>query len=172
MAKTATYALIESQTLGSNATTVSFTSIPATYTDLVLVCRPAAIDAEFNALIMRFNNDSSALYSWTFLRGNGTSATSGRSSGDTRIYLGQFALNSTVGDQNFIVNIQDYANTSTHKTVIVRSNRASSSLEATVGLYRSTNAINRVDIETSAGSVNQIKSGSTFRLYGIQAGSN
>lgn len=166
---TATYDRIESKTLGSNTTTVSFTSIPSTYTDLILICLPAAQDAEFNALQMRLNNDSSALYSYTFMRGNGTSATSSRSSGDTRIYIGQFALSSTVGDQNFIVQIQNYANTSVNKTVIARSNRAASSLEATVGLYRSTSAINRVDIETSAVGANQLKTGSTFTLYGIKA---
>jgi hypothetical protein len=167
MAKT--YEPIQTQTLGSNTTTVSFTSIPSTYTDLVLVCVPAAQDADFNAMIMRFNSDSSALYSYTFLRGNGTSATSSRSSGDTRIYISEFALSNVVGDQNIIVQIQNYANTSTNKTLLARSNRASSSLEATVGLYRSTSAISRIDLETSAGATNQIKSGSTFTLYGIKS---
>jgi hypothetical protein len=118
---------------------------------------------------MRFNNDTSALYSYTFLRGNGSTATSSRSSGDTRIYITQFALNSAVGDQNIIVQVQNYANTSINKTILARSNRASSSLEATVGLYRSTSAINRVDIETSAVGLNQLKTGSTFTLYGIKA---
>jgi hypothetical protein len=165
----ATYDRIEAKTLGSNTTTVSFTSIPSTYTDLVLVCVPAAQDADFNALQIRFNNDTSALYSYTFMRGTGSVATSSRSSGDTRIYLSQFALNSAVGDQNMIVQIQNYANTSTNKTILARSNRASSSLEATVGLYRSTSAINRVDIETSAVGLNQLKTGSTFTLYGIKA---
>jgi hypothetical protein len=165
----ATYDRIEAKTLGSNTTTVSFTSIPSTYTDLVLVCVPAAQDADFNALQMRFNNDTSALYSYTFLRGNGSTATSSRSSGDTRIYITQFALNSAVGDQNIIVQVQNYANTSINKTILARSNRASSSLEATVGLYRSTSAINRVDIETSAVGLNQLKTGSTFTLYGIKA---
>jgi hypothetical protein len=164
-----TYEKIEAKTLLSNTTTVSFTSIPSTYTDLILICIPAAQDANFNALQMRFNNDTSALYSYTFVRGNGSAATSSRSSGDTRIYISQFALTSTVGDQNVIVQIQNYANTVMNKTVIARSNRASSSLEATVGLYRSTSAINRVDIETSAVGVNQLKTGSTFTLYGIKA---
>lgn len=161
-----TYTPIATTTLGSNSGTVTFSSIPSTYTDLVLVINSGATQAV--DAIMRFNNDSTALYSFTTLSGDGTSATSARRSAKTEIYLDWVASLPTTITDNMIVQIMNYSNTTTYKTAIARHNLASGGTDAIVGLWRSTSAINRVDI-INAGSAGIFLAGSTFTLYGITA---
>ena len=166
MAAGSTYTPIATTTLGSNQGTITFSSIASTYTDLVLVINSGAtvaVDAT-----MRFNNDSSALYSFTSLSGNGTTATSDRRSAKTEIYLNWVASLGTSITDNMIVSIQNYSNATTYKTALVRHNIASGGTDAIVGLWRSTAAINRVDI-IAQGSAGIFLSGSTFTLYGIAA---
>ena len=94
-AKTGTYTLINSNTLGSATASVTFSSIPATYTDLLLIIS-AGVDGATNTQIRhRYNGSSSALHSTTFLIGDGTSATSSRSTGDTYGYMGTFNFGET-----------------------------------------------------------------------------
>jgi hypothetical protein len=67
---------------------------------------------------------------------------------------------------NSIFNILDYANTTTYKTVINRANNAATGVDATVSLWRSTAAINSINISSSTSS---FATGSTFSLFGIKA---
>ena len=62
----------------------------------------------------------------------------------------------------------NYANTSVYKTVLLKNNDSgtSNTVSASVGLYRSTNAINAVNILPGSGN---LPAGSTFTLYGIKA---
>jgi hypothetical protein len=72
----------------------------------------------------------------------------------------------------------DYSNSTTYKTWLSRANRASSALDyqgtdAVVGLWRSTAAITSITVKNRRGGVDyNFASGSNFKLYGIQAGSN
>jgi hypothetical protein len=68
-----TYTLIEAKTLGSSTTTVSFTSIPSTYTDLVFLvsARTTRANVADNTLI-GFNS-STANFSSRILIGQGGS---------------------------------------------------------------------------------------------------
>jgi hypothetical protein len=61
----------------------------------------------------------------------------------------------------------NYSNTTTYKTVLLRSNNASAITVATVGLWRSTSAINTIKIYADGAAVFSV--GSTFTLYGIKA---
>jgi hypothetical protein len=158
-----TYEKIDATTLGTAVTNVTFSTIPATYTDLVLV-----INGGFSALDqlnLQFNSDTTSNYSWTYLRGDGSSATSARGTSTTEIILG----NLTTGiDSVNITQIQNYANTTTFKTILNRSNYASGRVQATVGLWRkSPEAITAIKVfKNGAGTFNV---GSTFTLYGIKA---
>lgn len=163
-----TYEPIATTTLANSTTaTVTFTSIPATYTDLVLVCN-AAVTTGVGDYRLNYNNDTGSNYSRTYLTGDGTSAASGRQTSrswqdiDYNGYMGSSLDNIT------IINIMNYANTTTYKTTINRSNRASSGTDANVGLWRSTAAINEIDI-TNSGSSTYFLTGSTFTLYGIKS---
>lgn len=159
MSKTATYSLIESQTLGSATATVTFSSIPATFTDLVLIIKTPTISDNYN---LRFNGDTGTNYSYTYIAGNGTSASSGRSSNNTVIGL----TYTGAGAPMTRLQIQDYANTTTYKTALIRQDDAANATMTTVGLWRSTAAISSITIVSPS----TIPSGSTFKLYGIQAG--
>lgn len=159
-----TYTPIETKTLSSNASTVTFSSIPATYTDLVLVSSSTQSSGPVNSR-MRFNGDSGSNYSRTWLAGNGTSAASGRNSNRTSYELDYFT---SPGTGNLtIVHVMNYSNTTTYKTAIDRTGRAAEGTEAVVGLWRSTAAINA--IEYSLDGAGSFVTGSTFTLYGIQA---
>lgn len=157
-----TYEPIGTQTVsGTSTVTVSFTSIPSTYTDLVLVASfTESVDA---VALLRFNSDTGANYSRTSLRGNGTTADTTISSGQTYINFAFGTLNSLT---TVIWNIFDYANTTTFKSCVSRNNTTSDSLGATVGLWRSTSAITTVSYTANSG---YVVAGSTFALYGIKA---
>jgi hypothetical protein len=80
-----TYELIEAQTLGTTATSVTFSSIPGTYTDLKLVAsvRTAwASDTNDQLLEFRFNGDTGSNYTYRQLTGTGNRARLGNCNND------------------------------------------------------------------------------------------
>ena len=159
-----TYEPIATNTLGTAVSTVTFSSITGTYTDLVLVFQGgSSTDANIR---MQVNGDTASNYSWTQLGGNGTSVASFRNSSDTSWLMNRYAYLSNNLNANFIFNFNNYSNTTTNKTVINRSNSAANGTDTTVGLWRSTTAITSITFSLSGG--NYIV-GSTFTLYGIKA---
>lgn len=161
----ATYEPISTQTLGTATATVTFSSIPQTYTDLVLVFGGNAASGSTDSIAIQFNGDTTTNYSFTNLTGNGSTATSARSSSDTTIAPG--LINSTE-ISNVIYNIFNYTNTTTFKTVLVRANLTSFATRASVGLWRKTpEAITSLSLKILGGQSFAI--GSTFTLYGIKA---
>jgi hypothetical protein len=167
-----TYTPIATQTLASNTATVTFSSIPATYTDLVFVFDAATVTAG-KTLLLRFNSDSTALYSYTNLDGNGTAAASSRNGASPtsiQIESTNVGTDSNLNASNCIINVMNYSNSTTFKTALCRINNASGAsfpgVAQIVGLYRSTTAISSVSITTTT---DQQKSGAVFALYGIKA---
>ena len=161
----ATYEPIATTTLGSSAASIEFSSIPSTYTDLVLVYTLKAATASAD-MYLRVNNDSGSNYSNTILWGNGSTAGSNRFTS-----AGQIRLNYTVDvlttDGTYLIcNIQNYSNTTTYKTILYKTGLASDAVDTGVGLWRSTSAINRVTLTLSSGDWG---SGCTATLYGIKA---
>lgn len=167
----ATYEPIASQTLGSNSASVSFSSIPGTFTDLRLVISAKTSDATSQILAMRLNSDTGTNYSYTRLYGNGTTASSDRTSSASRIDVG-FMANSSSDRSHSFIDIMSYASTNVFKTVLTAWESQGSSgtnvqfVLRQVGLYRSTSAITAISLAFDAGNV---VSGSTFSLYGIKA---
>ncbi len=158
-----TYEPIASTTLGSDTTDVEFTSIPGTFTDLVLITSimgsgASAIDVDF-----RFNGDTATNYSWTNLYGNGSSAISARVSSVNYIRLGYVQGNAGAAWSVSRADIMSYANTNVFKTALVSHAAPQNFVTRNVGLWRSTSAI------TSLKVVGAFKSGSTFSLYGVKA---
>ena len=167
MAASSTYTPIATTTLGSTTSSYTFSSIPSTYTDLFLV-----ISALYNGTdgyaIMQFNGDViSGFYSATVLSGNGTAAGSNRFTSINQIYLMNSGRGNTTSPTIYNVNFQNYSNTTTYKTSLVRgSNFQSTETSASVGLWRNTSAINSITL--SAPSSN-FSAGTTLTLYGIAA---
>lgn len=166
----ATYQPLASTTLTTATATVTFSSIPSIYTDLVLVCNGYNATADNNVPRVTFNSDTATNYSITSIYGTGSAAGSTRASSQAALYLsyqGGWSTTST-NRATIVVNIMDYANTTTNKTILSRSNRADNMVEAIVGLWRKTpEAINRIDITVGAGTIADT---STFTLYGVKAG--
>lgn len=163
-----TYEPIATQTLGSAAASVTFSSIPSTYTDLILIVSSAVTSGQDNLRIRVGNGsvDSGTNYSWTALTGSGSTALSARSSNETSIltdYNGY--MRTTLGNVAKVINFQNYSNTTTNKTMIMRSNNAATGTDALVNLWRSTAAINVMTLFSNGG-VN-LAAGSTFTLYGV-----
>lgn len=160
---TNTYVALDKVTVSSATATVNFTSIPQGYTDLVLVCNVISSTNAANYVYLQYNGDTGSNYSTTILAGNGSSAVSTRFANRTNFNIDYYATpNTQVG--NRIVQIQNYSNTTTFKTGLLRANRAGGGTDATVGLWRSTAAITSILVTCDS---DTFAVGSTFSLYGI-----
>jgi hypothetical protein len=161
-----TYTPIATQTLGSTTATVTFSSIPSTYTDLVLISSAKfATGGSAGTFHFQFNGDTGTNYSYTYMQGNGSSAISGRGSNATIGVLGQGGNSSNNEFGIGIAQIQNYSNTTTNKTVLTRANESSSVVQAWVSMWRNTNAINSILINGAY----SFATGSTFTLYGVKS---
>jgi hypothetical protein len=142
-------------TSSSGGTTISFTSIPSTYTDLKLVF----VGATGAGICQVQYNGTSTNYSSTLMYGSGSPSTGSYSVGWIFVIPGD--VSEVITQQ---INIQNYANTNVHKTSIARADIASASVNESVQLWRSNSAINRVDL-ISSGTYGSY----TATLYGIKA---
>jgi hypothetical protein len=161
MADTATEIPIATNTLGSAANTLTFSSIPQTYTDLVLVCNNLGTVGGDDTAI-RFNGDTATNYSDTLLYGSGSVAGSGRHSA---VAFGRIGYASSTGWGTVIANFQNYSNATTYKTVVSRSSLAAYEVDILCCMWRSTAAITSIEVKTTAGG--NFAAGSIFTLYGI-----
>jgi hypothetical protein len=158
-----TYEKIATTTLGTAGTSITFSSIPATYTDLRVVW--VGVTSSAADITLRYNNDSASNYSQTYLDGTGTSAISGRLTSQTRIYLFPNGGTSTTIPSLYAFDVFSYAG-STFKTMLQESSgdkNGSGGVDRSVGLYRSTSAINRIDLLSN----HNMSIGTIATLYGI-----
>ena len=159
-----TYEPIQSYTLGSATTGITFSSVPSTYTDLKVILVQTTDGANLG---IRFNSDSGSNYSWTRLQGDGSSATSART---TNASFGQLNGNGTSASPNsglVEVDIFSYAG-STNKTVLSKfsnDQNGSGNTAPTVNLWRSTATITTVYVFAAGG---DLQIGTTATLYGIK----
>jgi hypothetical protein len=176
MAAGNTYVAIATQTLGSAAASVTFSSIPATYTDLILISfAQGQASGGDNRLVLQFNGDTASNYSSTYLIGNGTSATSSRDSNRGQVdNVTQLADSGSNSFSPFIHHIMNYANATTYKTILQRGNDAGDTTSAyrqvgaSASLWRSTSAITSIVVKGLGGNGSSgFSAGSTFSLYGI-----
>jgi len=157
MAAGSTYTPIATQTSDGSASTITFSSIPSTYTDLIFVVRSAGSGGSVDTTL-RFNGDTNSNYSRVYMYGSGSSVVTAEVPNQTQIGSGV----------NAIHHFMNYSNSTTYKTVLGRYWEASSISLAMCILWRSTAAINSIAISI-AGSGQTFTNGSTFTLYGIAA---
>jgi hypothetical protein len=157
-----TYEPIATTTLGSDTANITISSIPSTYTDLRII-----LSGKFSAsqtLWIQFNGDTSTNYSYTRIFGNGSTVSSLR---ESSISQGKIAA---VSGNNFdatLIDIQNYANTTTFKTTLCRGN-TNQFIGAYVMLWRKTpEAIN--SIKFGGEDAGDFKAGTTVTIYGIKA---
>lgn len=162
-----TYEPIATTTLSTAGSTITFSSIPATYTDLRLVVIGKATSTN-NYSGLRFNSDTGTNYSETDITGFGTGASvSGRYSSATSIaFWGWFGgINDTI-PSFATADILSYAG-SRNKTVLGTESTVlatSAAVARNIGMWRNTAAITRIDIVNLA---NTYAIGTTATLYGM-----
>ena len=160
-----TYEPIATTTVGTATPNITFSSIPSTYTDLVLIGNIAQTSA--TAYQGYVYTNLGGTHSNTFIKGDGSTASSSRYTGGVGSYFaidGVTHSSSTYG--TLICHIMNYANTTTNKTNLIRYSEAGKDVEASAGLFGSTSAITSVSVGMQ---VSNISAGSTFTLYGIKA---
>ena len=156
---TPTYTLISETVLGSAQASVTFSSIPGTYKDLVVEFVGTA--SAFDTAAFRVNGDTGTNYSFTRVQGDGSAASSARVS---NISYGQGSdVSTTVVTGRF--EFLSYANANVFKTVLARGGDSSNRVAAYVNLWRSTSAI--TSIQVFAASASNLSTGFTARLWGV-----
>jgi hypothetical protein len=160
-----TYTPIYATTLSASAASVTFSNIPQNYTDLRLVVNGLQTGTSGNPYIV-LNEDSLSKYSITRMSGNGTAATSARSSRVNFMYIGIIAEVRNTMLYMGKVDLMGYSNNLTFKPVLIRSDNASFGTDAIVGTLNNIGPITSLTIDLDAGNWN---TGSTFTLYGIKA---
>jgi hypothetical protein len=148
-------------TLGASASSVTFSNIPATYRDLVLVVGGlASAQANFQ---LQFNNDTGSNYNWVnalaFSGGAASANEANQTSTENAVIIG--SAQSTI-----LVNFMDYSATDKHKTILARSHAGTAELRMGAARWADTSAINEIKISLNTGT---LSSGSIFSLYGIES---
>lgn len=161
-----TYEPIATTTLGSAASSITFSSIPGTYTDLRLTIVTPTGTGDF--IELRFNGSSATNYSWNCLGGDGASPFSQRGTTLTQVRIGTSMGSTTLSTYAF-ADIFSYAD-STYKSVLSQSGNdrnGTGEVRAYVGLWRSTSAITSILIKGDSGL--NLATGTTATLYGIKS---
>lgn len=163
----ATYEPIATTTLSSAGASISFSSIPATYTDLrfTLVVNTTTTNSE--GIRLTYNNDSGTNYSDTYLSGTGSSAVSGRDTNASFIIL-HYSGTSTTIPTFYFGDVFNYGG-STFKTALTGSSEdknGSGNVTRNVGLWRSTAAITTLTLSNAGGG--NFNAGTIATLYGIK----
>jgi len=157
-----TYELIATTTTSSAASSVTMSSIPATYTDLVIVGNYTVANGGGVGFSCRFNSDSGTNYEFEGHYSNGTSVNYNFATGYTMTYL-SIADNSN--RTTTVSHIQNYAATNMYKPILTHSGNAVWNSTYTGSWNNSGSAINSITFVCDGGS--NISSGSKFSIYGI-----
>jgi hypothetical protein len=158
-----TYTQINSLTLAAASTSVTFSSIPQNFRDLVLLIN--ADGTSQTELYVRMNGDTGSTYIAVRMQGSGTTNASTTYSGTGGMRLNGNGDIMTNFSFNAVIQLLDYSATDKHKTLLSRTS-SSNGVDANAGRWPSTSAITSVTSYPAAGSFDI---GSTFTLYGIEA---
>lgn len=165
MAAGSTYTPIQTYTVsGGSTSTITFSSISGSYTDLVLICSGNCNSGTDYPRLRVGNGSASATgYSNTQMYGTGTTATAYRETSQTGFIFATYPA--TSNRVTTIFNFMSYSQTTNNKYVFMRDNNAAGNVTAAIMLWQSTSAINYIELFLT----NNFASGSTFTLYGIAA---
>jgi hypothetical protein len=167
------YESIETVTVGGGGSpTVTFSSIPATYTHLQIRAIARTDRAsEGDALGMQFNGDTATNYSRHQLNGDGSTASADAGTSTAYMQINRFT-GATANTSVFgvmVADVFDYANTNKYKTVRTLGgydNNGSGLITLNSGNWRNTAAVTSITLY-SINSANLVQY-SSFALYGIK----
>jgi len=164
------YDLLETTTLASSASSVSFTGL-GSYSDYKHLQIRAVTQSDRGSsgvsdTLATFNSDTGANYAMHWLQGNGSSVSSTNSTSRNNIYLNQAPLTSANGFNAFVADILDFSSSSKNTTVrsFAGGKNSTERIFLISGLYNSTSAITSMTITDESNFV----TGSRFSLYGVR----
>jgi len=169
-----TYTLISSVTVGSGgAANIQFTSIPATYTDLLIkLSARQSTDVNSYQFSIRFNGNSSSIYTRRLLFGYGTGVDTQTQASTSSIFIGFDQASSFTANTfgNYEIYIPNYTS-SNQKTLSADSVTENNTNEVygisiVAGLWADTAAITSILLQDLSGGSNLVQY-STAYLYGI-----
>jgi hypothetical protein len=152
---------VASGSIAASATGVDISSISSSYKNLFLVLRNVSTSAG-GYITTRFNNNSGANYSAIRQYIYDATAYNGLQQGGTSCELG--ILNGTQSGLTLVLQLWDYANTSSYKTAFWSMSGADNELWQGSMVYKSTSAIDRVQILANSGSFDA----GTYELFGVK----
>jgi len=166
---------IETVTLGSDSASITFSSIPQTYTDLMIVLSVRTSNTEFGQSVRVRPNGSTTNGSERVLRAfNGSSVSSYTDAyaAITDNQLGSGATANTFGSAQLY--IPNYTSTTANKSMssegVSETNAAGGRLDIIASLWASTAAITSIVLDNSNGY--NLNTGTSATLYGILKGSS
>ena len=162
-----TFTLIASNTVSSAVSSITFSSIPATYTDLVIKMSARKANNDYD-IQLKFNGSSSS-YSGRYLEGNGASASSGSYSSQSQAWTANASTNnqtaSTFGNSEiYIPNYAGSNNKSWSADSVNETNGTTAYSALHAWLWSNTAAITSIELNANGSTFVQY---STFYLYGI-----
>ena len=160
---TNTYVPLATITLTAPDSEIVFSSIPATYRDLVLILQTQMV-ANGSDTFIRFNSDTGSNYSTVQMVGGPNGVQS--ASYTTTFIVPSNLIGEDNGRNNVRLQIMDYSATDKHKTCLLRNDHAIHT-QAQANRWANTNAINTITVGVRGGS--SFVAGSTFNLYGVAA---
>jgi hypothetical protein len=158
---TPTYVPMATVTLGASASSVTFSSIPATYRDLIIVLNGTTNAS--SGIGARFNSDSGSNYSGVRMIGSSAGVLS---DSFTISRIVQTAGNTSLRTA-FISQVMDYSATDKHKTVLTRHNITNDTTAAIAARWANTAAVTTIEI--FATDADTIATGTVISLYGVIA---
>lgn len=166
-----TYNCIATSTLSSPQTSVTFSSISASFTDLVLVVNNIIASGLDNDTGLQFNGDTGFNYSNTYFLGTGGgtggSVITGRATNLNYADCGYLGGTNSGNPNTRIINIMNYSTANGNKMTLSRG--AGFNGSQTIGyvnLWRSNSVINSIRVFSASGRT--YATNSTFTLYGIK----
>jgi hypothetical protein len=161
-----TYEPIATYTTTGNVSGINFTSIPNTYTDLVVSISGISNGTANSTIVTTINGDGGSNYSGVqmYYQGTGT-AGANKNTNETYIAIARaMGVNPNNGGRTLVnVYIFDYANTNKYKTLLAQMQNMPSGVEVDVGNWRSNAAITSINFGANWAT------GTVYTLYGIKA---
>jgi hypothetical protein len=166
-----TMQLIETKTLGATAASIEFTSIPQTFTDLVVLVSARSNGSSFGRIEFNGVSTGDSGSSRRELSGNGSVASSGGGVGSLLfpINISSYTANTFGNASIYIPNYTASVNKSLSIDAVIENNATAVALYIIAGLWPITTAISSVKIDNFTDS---LVAGSTVSLYGITKGSD
>ena len=157
---TETYIPLATHTLSANTAVVTFSNLPSTYRDFVIV-----IDGDTTAScrpIMRFNNDTTANRHRAIVFGTGNYSSTNQSAKID--FIPGYAITGTF---TLVVQVFDVNVTDKNTSLLYRVNQHDGNhTHMGAGAYQTTTAISEFAFDVTA---NKYASGTKFDLFGIEA---